>query len=273
MIVGSGSSCAISRRSRARREPGLVRTCRRAARVHPVGNQPADRDARADRRREARRASGRARVRSRSPRRGSCCCVTPSRSSPGCRPPRPICRRCERARRARSASAPSSRSAPACCPRSCAATGPSGPPSSVVLEELVDEDIVGALERGELDVGFVLLPVGDAPLETIELLRDPYVLVVPAGSPHATGPAPTLRGDRPRAAGRLSLRPGDRAGRGGDPRRRPRAALRLPLERQRDRAGPRRCGRRERDHAAAHRRRRGPARRRARARRRRAAAP
>jgi molybdate transport repressor ModE-like protein len=67
------------------------------------------------------------------------------------------------------------------------------PAIGVVLEELVDEDIVGALERGELDVGFVLLPVGDAPLETIELLRDPYVLVVPAGSPHATGPAPTLR--------------------------------------------------------------------------------
>jgi molybdate transport repressor ModE-like protein len=67
------------------------------------------------------------------------------------------------------------------------------PAIGVVLEELEDEEIVGALERGELDVGFVLLPVGDAPLETIELLRDPYVLVVPAGSPHARGPLPTLR--------------------------------------------------------------------------------
>jgi len=67
------------------------------------------------------------------------------------------------------------------------------PAVEVVLEELVDEDIVGALERGELDIGFVLLPVGDAPLETIELHRDPYVLVVPVGSAHAHGPAPTLR--------------------------------------------------------------------------------
>jgi molybdate transport repressor ModE-like protein len=67
------------------------------------------------------------------------------------------------------------------------------PAVEVVLEELVDEDIVGALERGELDIGFVLLPVGDAPLETIELLRDPYVLVVPVGSPYAHGLAPTLR--------------------------------------------------------------------------------
>jgi molybdate transport repressor ModE-like protein len=66
------------------------------------------------------------------------------------------------------------------------------PAVEIVLEELVDEDIVGALERGELDIGFVLLPVGDAPLEAVELLRDPYVLVVPADSPHARGPTPTL---------------------------------------------------------------------------------
>jgi molybdate transport repressor ModE-like protein len=58
----------------------------------------------------------------------------------------------------------------------------------VMLEEHDDEEIADALERGELDVGFVLLPVGDAPLETVELLRDPYVLVVAAGSPLAEGP-------------------------------------------------------------------------------------
>src|SRR5882672_6771931 len=55
------------------------------------------------------------------------------------------------------------------------------PQIEVMLEERDDEEIVGVLERGEVDVGFVLLPVGDAPLETHELLRDPYVLVVPAG--------------------------------------------------------------------------------------------
>ncbi len=58
----------------------------------------------------------------------------------------------------------------------------------VMLEEHDDEVIADALERGELDVGFLLLPIGDAPLDTVELLRDPYVLVVAAGSPLAAGP-------------------------------------------------------------------------------------
>jgi DNA-binding transcriptional LysR family regulator len=62
----------------------------------------------------------------------------------------------------------------------------------VMLEEHDDEEIADALERGEIDTGFVLLPVGDAPLETVELLRDPYVLVVAAGSSFATE-SPRLR--------------------------------------------------------------------------------
>jgi DNA-binding transcriptional LysR family regulator len=62
----------------------------------------------------------------------------------------------------------------------------------VMLEEHDDEEVTAALERGEIDVGFVLLPVGDAPLATVELLHDPYVLVVAAGSPLATSP-PSLR--------------------------------------------------------------------------------
>jgi DNA-binding transcriptional LysR family regulator len=68
------------------------------------------------------------------------------------------------------------------------------PAVTVLLSELDDAEIEQAIERGELDVGFVLLPVVDAPLETDELLRDPYVLVVPAGSPLATAdPLPPLR--------------------------------------------------------------------------------
>jgi molybdate transport repressor ModE-like protein len=59
------------------------------------------------------------------------------------------------------------------------------PQIEVMLDEHDDEEVAAALERGEVDVGFVLLPVGDAPLETIELLRDPYVLVVAADSPLA----------------------------------------------------------------------------------------
>jgi DNA-binding transcriptional LysR family regulator len=59
------------------------------------------------------------------------------------------------------------------------------PAVDVELLELDDWEIELALERGELDVGFVLLPVLEAPLETIELLRDPYVLVVSVDSPLA----------------------------------------------------------------------------------------
>lgn len=65
------------------------------------------------------------------------------------------------------------------------------PRIEVMLEEHDDEEIADALERGEIDVGFVLLPIGDAPLETFELLHDSYVLVVPAGALHAH--APSLR--------------------------------------------------------------------------------
>jgi len=68
------------------------------------------------------------------------------------------------------------------------------PAVDIELEELDDHEIEVALERGELDVGFVLLPVVDAPLETMELLRDPYVLVAPAGSPFAeAATTPRLR--------------------------------------------------------------------------------
>lgn len=63
------------------------------------------------------------------------------------------------------------------------------PKIDVRLDELEDDEIVGAIERGEIDVGFVLPPVGDAPLETIELLLDPYVLIVAAGAPLAHGRA------------------------------------------------------------------------------------
>jgi molybdate transport repressor ModE-like protein len=52
------------------------------------------------------------------------------------------------------------------------------PQIEVMLEERDDAELADMVERGELDVAFVLPPFGDKPLETIELLRDPYVLVV-----------------------------------------------------------------------------------------------
>ena len=62
------------------------------------------------------------------------------------------------------------------------------PQIEVVLTELDDDAIAIEVERGAVDVGFVLLPVDpDAPLVTTELLRDPYVLIVPAEAPLARG--------------------------------------------------------------------------------------
>jgi DNA-binding transcriptional LysR family regulator len=57
------------------------------------------------------------------------------------------------------------------------------PQIEVTLVELEDDEVAPGIERGEIDVGFVLLPLEDEPLETIEVLRDPYVLLKPTGSP------------------------------------------------------------------------------------------
>jgi len=64
------------------------------------------------------------------------------------------------------------------------------PGIDVVVGELDDEEVEQAIERGELDIGFVALPVTEAPLETSELVHDPYVLVVAADSPFAASATP-----------------------------------------------------------------------------------
>jgi molybdate transport repressor ModE-like protein len=71
----------------------------------------------------------------------------------------------------------------------------SHPSVEVVLRESQNEaELLEMIERGELDLTFWTLPVGPGPYETLELLRDPYVLVVPAGSPLATvARTPTLK--------------------------------------------------------------------------------
>ena len=62
--------------------------------------------------------------------------------------------------------------------------GDSHPGVEVVLRESQDEDeLLTMIERGELDLTFWTLPVLGEPYEQVELLRDPYVLVVPTGSP------------------------------------------------------------------------------------------
>jgi DNA-binding transcriptional LysR family regulator len=61
-------------------------------------------------------------------------------------------------------------------------------------ESHLDSELTDGVERGELDVAFVQLPVDNPSLETLELLRDDYVLVAAADSPLATAKRPpTLR--------------------------------------------------------------------------------
>jgi molybdate transport repressor ModE-like protein len=60
------------------------------------------------------------------------------------------------------------------------------PEVSVQLTEAADDGhLLELVERGEVDFTFVMLPVGEGPFETVELMHDPYVLVLPADSPLA----------------------------------------------------------------------------------------
>ena len=67
----------------------------------------------------------------------------------------------------------------------------SRPQVEVVLRESQDEaELLELIERGDLDLTFWTLPVAGGPYDTIELLHDAYVLVVPAGSPLASAKRP-----------------------------------------------------------------------------------
>ena len=69
------------------------------------------------------------------------------------------------------------------------------PAVAITLQEDADDGkLVDSVERGELDLSFVVLPIQPGPYETAELLRDPYVLVVAADSPLAARDrTPSLR--------------------------------------------------------------------------------
>jgi DNA-binding transcriptional LysR family regulator len=69
------------------------------------------------------------------------------------------------------------------------------PKVDVALTESADDtELLGLVERGELDLTFSDLPLVEGPFESVELMRDPYVLVVPADSALAArGVAPPLR--------------------------------------------------------------------------------
>jgi len=71
----------------------------------------------------------------------------------------------------------------------------SWPAVDIRLRESADDaELLGAVENGGLDLTFVILPVEPGPFEVTELLSDPYVLVVAAGSELAErGTPPTMR--------------------------------------------------------------------------------
>jgi molybdate transport repressor ModE-like protein len=57
------------------------------------------------------------------------------------------------------------------------------PKVEITLSESADDrELLLLVERGELDLTFCDLPLVEGPFESLELLRDPYVLVVPEGS-------------------------------------------------------------------------------------------
>jgi len=72
-------------------------------------------------------------------------------------------------------------------------------------ESSADDELLELVERGELDLAFVMLPSPDGPFDSVELLRDPYVLVARAGSALAAGPAAKLADlrDEPLVGNRL----------------------------------------------------------------------
>jgi DNA-binding transcriptional LysR family regulator len=69
------------------------------------------------------------------------------------------------------------------------------PQVEVRLEESADDgELMRMVEFGVVDLTFMSFPVADGPFATTELLRDPYVLVVPRDSPFVGRPEPpTLR--------------------------------------------------------------------------------
>jgi DNA-binding transcriptional LysR family regulator len=67
------------------------------------------------------------------------------------------------------------------------------PETQILLHDAVtDLGHLPLVERGELDLAFVDLPVPDGPFETEELVCDPWVVLAPVGSPLAALERPKL---------------------------------------------------------------------------------
>ena len=54
-----------------------------------------------------------------------------------------------------------------------------------LTEPPTDQELFVQLERGEVDLAFCSLPLPDGPYDALELMTDPYILLVPADDPFA----------------------------------------------------------------------------------------
>lgn len=59
-----------------------------------------------------------------------------------------------------------------------------------LIEAEDDAQLLRAVEDGSLDLTFMVFPMMDGPFESVKLIEDPYVVVVPSGSPLANGSGP-----------------------------------------------------------------------------------
>ena len=59
-------------------------------------------------------------------------------------------------------------------------------------EPATDPELYGLIESGELDLAFCSPPLPDGPFDMLELMSDPYVLLVPAESPLASRSSASL---------------------------------------------------------------------------------
>ena len=100
------------------------------------------------------------------------------------------------------------------------------------------------VEPGKLDLTFGVLPIPAGPFDGVELMHDPFVLVVTAKASPLAGleGMPTLELIRRAATHRVPLLPQHEVGREPAARGRARAELRLPVRGQRHRPGDGRAG-------------------------------
>ena len=67
-----------------------------------------------------------------------------------------------------------------------------------LVESESDDELLTAVERGELDLAFALLPLPDGPFASLELMRDPWMLLVRADSPLVARDRPVSLGEAAR---------------------------------------------------------------------------